>query len=163
MITFTHLEFRWFLLWFSCLWILVCVGACWVTRAIALDHAAAAEFATEERRAAGRHRLVPDDAGRPLAKPDTIPLARLKVNFATGPAVYEQPPLRELTRVPGPFIKHPAPEREPMSTRPGSYLTPEALRSAMDATWRGRTTDQIAMWEADTDRFIAAMTMRGDS
>lgn len=120
MITFTHLQLAWLLTWFSCLWILVAIGACWVTRAIALDHAAAAEFATEERRAAGRHRLVPDDSGRPLAKPDTVPLGRLRVNFATGPVVVEQPPLRELARV-------------------------------------GRTTDQIAMMVADTDRFIAAM------
>lgn len=125
MITFTHLEFGWYLLCYSLLWILAAIGACWVTRAVTLDRAAAAEFAAQERKAAGRHRIIPDDSGRPLAKPDTIPLNRVTFNFPGQPVTVElpaemceQPPLRELV---------------------------------------GRTTDQIAMWEADTDRFIAAM------
>lgn len=162
MITFTHLEFGWYLLCYSLLWILVVIGACWVTRAITLDRAAAAEFATQERKAGGRHRLIPDDSGRPLAKPDTIPLARLRVNFATGPAEIRQCSYCG-------FGVQLAPDGKacksgsacPFSGQTVRYISlpPGAQPPLRELV--GRTTDQIALWEADTDRFIAAM--RGET
>ena len=99
MITFTHTQFTWFLLFFSALWVVFAAGACWVTRAIVLDEAEEKALAGKERQAGGRHRIVPDDSGRPLGKPDTIPLALLHLDFATGQAsLKQQPPLRELVR-----------------------------------------------------------------
>lgn len=122
-----HGQVLYLLIWISALWLVAAVFACWVTRAVVLDRAAAAELGQAEELLAGRHRIRPDDSGGALARADTVPLSRLRVNFASGPAVIErQPPLRELT-------------------------------AGRHAHSTGRTTDWIRALGEDTDRFIAAM------
>ena len=52
-----------------------------------------------------------------------------------------------------PFMRDDAPKRETMADKPGAYLTPEALRSAMTELWNGRGTAELAgaAWDEVAD------------